>query len=91
MKCFGMTDKGAVRKENQDCFLIEDRPKGKCTVAVVCDGMGGARAGDFAGRLAAKTFVSDVYDGLPSRPGITGSCEKLLRDGVNAANGVVYQ
>lgn len=91
MKSFGMTDKGAVRRDNQDCFIIENRPKGNCAVAVVCDGMGGAKAGDFASRLSAKTFVSSVYEALPTRLRFTRGYEKLLRDGCNAANGVVYE
>ena len=91
MKSFGMTDKGAVRQTNQDCFVIENRPKGNCTVAVVCDGMGGARAGDFAGRLAAKTFVSEVYGALPASLRFAKDIEKLLKDGCRKANGVVYE
>ena len=43
MKSFGLTDKGAVRKDNQDSFILE-----KCRnnlIVALCDGMGGAKAG----------------------------------------------
>ena len=25
MKCFGITDKGRIREDNQDCFIIEKK------------------------------------------------------------------
>ena len=48
MKVFGITHRGAVRKENQDCFRF-DAPRGtELLSAVLCDGMGGAQAGSVA-------------------------------------------
>ena len=64
MKSFGMTDKGAVRANNEDCFLIEKCPTRDCLVLGLCDGMGGARAGELASSLAAKAFVNRVYERL---------------------------
>jgi serine/threonine protein phosphatase PrpC len=42
MNSFGITDKGIVRRENQDSFLIERVSEKGCLVAVLCDGMGRA-------------------------------------------------
>ena len=30
MKSYGLTDKGAVRKNNQDCFILEKCETGRC-------------------------------------------------------------
>lgn len=67
MKSFGITDKGKVRSENQDSYIIENCDKRKCVIAVICDGMGGAKAGDLASRLSSKEFVSRVYESLALR------------------------
>ena len=61
MKCFGITDKGRIREDNQDCFIIEKCEKKSCFIVALCDGMGGAKAGGLASRLANKTFVSYVF------------------------------
>jgi serine/threonine protein phosphatase PrpC len=45
MKGFGITDRGAVRRENQDSFRMEILEGGDSAVMVLCDGMGGARPG----------------------------------------------
>ncbi len=59
MNVWSITDIGAVRLNNQDCFRIEWLSTGELLV-VVCDGMGGARAGNVASVLAAETFVETV-------------------------------
>lgn len=48
MKCFGLTDKGRVRKDNQDSFIIEKCEAKNCLIVGLCDGMGGAKAGGLA-------------------------------------------
>jgi len=54
---WGITDKGVVRSQNQDSYYLKSTEDG-LVVAVVCDGMGGARAGNVASALAAKTAVT---------------------------------
>lgn len=54
---FGMTDRGKVRKNNQDCYAMK---LSNVTISVVCDGMGGAQAGDVASQLAAETFLGSL-------------------------------
>jgi hypothetical protein len=58
MEYFGLTDRGKIRKDNQDCFLVQSNEKAKCLVAVLCDGMGGAKAGGLASDVASKAFVA---------------------------------
>ena len=53
---WGITDKGAVRTQNQDGFYL-DVPSEHLAVGVVCDGMGGAKAGNIASLIAVETFV----------------------------------
>ena len=50
MKAWGITDKGIVRQQNQDAYSIRLFEDGIRAVCVVCDGMGGARAGNVAQR-----------------------------------------
>ena len=56
MKHWGITDRGNVRTQNQDYYTIV-RFSPEHTLAVVCDGMGGAKAGNIASRLATEVFV----------------------------------
>lgn len=44
IRVWGITDKGAVRPQNQDGFYL-DSPSEHLAVGVVCDGMGGAQGG----------------------------------------------
>lgn len=64
MKYFGITDRGKVRKDNQDCFLIEPQQDGERLVVALCDGMGGSRAGGIASDVASKSFVAFVGERL---------------------------
>ena len=64
MEYFGLTDKGRVRPTNQDIFQIEAREDNDTALVVVCDGMGGANAGNVASRFAAQSFVEFVGDAL---------------------------
>ena len=91
MKSFGITDKGKVRKENQDSYIIENCEKRNSVVIAICDGMGGAKAGDLASQLACKAFVSGVYEALISPKAFTENHEKILKASCADANGVVYE
>ena len=91
MNSFGVTDRGKVRSENQDSYIVERCDKRKCVVAVICDGMGGAKAGDLASQLSSKAFVSRVFEALVAPRFFVGNQEKLLRESCDDANGVVYE
>jgi len=66
MELWGITDSGKVRKYNQDVFqMLYDEDK-DIAVLVVCDGMGGANAGDIASELAAEVFMQHMKIKLES-------------------------
>ncbi len=56
MNSFGLTDKGLIRKINQDNFVLNT--SSQATMAVVCDGIGGNKAGDVASKIAAESLLS---------------------------------
>ena len=82
MRTFGVTDVGAVRRDNQDYFHIEQL-QGR-TVAVLCDGMGGARAGAAASELGCTAFFANLSLALSKRDVPDG--DVLLSDAVSYAN-----
>jgi protein phosphatase len=79
------TDLGRVRENNEDKyeFYATEEPAlvaAKGAVFVVCDGMGGAEAGQIASELTTKTFI-DVYMNHPA-----SEQDVALRSAVSAAN-----
>ena len=56
LESFAISDKGCVRSNNEDYCLI-DRERG---LYVLADGMGGARAGERASRMAVETVAETV-------------------------------
>ena len=85
---WGMTDKGIVRRENQDSCAYDIIEEGKLAWGVVCDGMGGAKAGDVASKMAVEAFCTqmDQLGDLEGPP----PAEALLRTATEDANRVVY-
>lgn len=88
MQCWGLTDAGCVRSQNQDVFKIEQLDK-NAVLCVVCDGMGGAKAGNIASSLAADVFVEEIrrtWSGGMDQKRI----DSMLQDAVKLANFTVY-
>jgi len=56
LEAFASTDKGCVRSNNEDYWLIQ----ADLGLFVIADGMGGARAGEQASRLAVDTVAEMV-------------------------------
>lgn len=81
------TDIGLKRDENQDAVRCEYF--GHNVLAVVCDGMGGERAGKEASALAIEEFFQRFSAGYSESLDDEG-IRKLLISSVSAANSVIY-
>ena len=81
------TDIGLKREENQDAVKCEYY--GHNVLAVVCDGMGGERAGKEASELAIQEFFQRFSAGYSESLG-DEDIRKLLISSVSAANSVIY-
>ena len=88
MEYWGLTDTGKVRSQNQDVFRVEDLDR-QTVLAVVCDGMGGAKSGNNASRLAVDVFVEDVRCTNKSSMS-QEQCGQMLRNALKLANFMVF-
>ena len=89
MELWGTTNCGKVRRQNQDIFKILFDKERDVAVLVVCDGMGGANAGNIASSIAADTFMHSIgkhIDFLDSRKEIS----MRMSEAVTEANRNVY-
>ena len=75
----GITNRGRMRRANEDYFVM--RPE--AGAFIVCDGMGGAAAGETASHLAADTAAAAL---AKARPG-----SAAIREAVRLANSAVYE
>lgn len=55
---FGMTDVGRRRSHNEDSFFVDDENK----IYMVCDGMGGANAGEVASQMAVEIIGKNIRE-----------------------------
>jgi len=90
MELWGITDSGKVRRQNQDVFKVLYDEERDVAVLVVCDGMGGARAGNVASALAAKAFMHYMGKYIED-VGTPGDIAVKMADAVQAANRAVYE
>ena len=92
---YGTTDIGKKRAVNQDNFKIKEYSEG-VTLAVVCDGMGGAQGGGVASSLAICAFMEHLDDNAAvftdgyGAPNADEVITDILRDAVVRANEAVF-
>ncbi|WP_159449048.1 Stp1/IreP family PP2C-type Ser/Thr phosphatase [Provencibacterium massiliense] len=89
LKATGLTHKGTVRAQNQDVFRLKVLGE-SLGYAMVCDGMGGEKAGDIASLATIEMIDRYLKKGLtPQLP--LNSVRSLIMTAVSAANAVVYE
>ena len=88
MQIFAKTDIGKVRDINQDAFYINTLSDGSA-LAIVCDGMGGAVAGDVASKTAVDVISQYMINSYsPSMD--SEEIIKLMNNAVISANIEIY-
>ena len=88
MQCWGLTDQGCVRKQNQDAYRIEHLDR-NTLLCVVCDGMGGAKSGNIASTLAVEVFVDEIRRSC--KPIMDQEkIDQMMRSAVKLANFTVF-
>lgn len=89
MKIFSKTDKGLVRSSNQDSYFAGELSDG-AVLGIVCDGMGGANAGNVASETAVKIILEYVEHSY--RIGMDEfETEKMLKNAIHSANLEIYE
>ena len=88
MKYYGMSDKGKIRKTNQDSYVIATNEAGDL-FAIVCDGIGGNLGGDVASRLAINYFsvAFSNTNGFKTSTAV----KKFLREGIQEVNTLIFE
>ena len=88
MQAWGLTDTGNVRRMNQDAWQVLLLETGQL-LAVVCDGMGGAKSGNIASTMTVDVFIRDVKKHV--KAGMNRlELERLLTAAADQANREVY-
>jgi len=89
MNVWGLTDIGKSRPSNQDSFQVIVSSDETYSICIVCDGMGGANAGNVASKLAVDAFVAEVTRIM--KPGLTQKQLSIVAESAaTAANKAVF-
>ncbi|MBR3705003.1 MAG: Stp1/IreP family PP2C-type Ser/Thr phosphatase [Oscillospiraceae bacterium] len=87
---WGLTDIGLVRKENQDAYAVQRNEESGHLIAVVCDGMGGAKGGRVASTMAVSTFMNSCLANLRADMDAQ-EVQQVAEFAAAAANSAIYE
>ncbi len=82
-------DKGIIRHSNQDAF-IAGQLSSQISFGIVCDGMGGANAGNIASEIAVKTVSEYLYNSYREKLTID-EIARLVVSAISSANLQIYE
>jgi protein phosphatase len=106
VKLFARTDVGQIREHNEDNFLVADmtrKTRGLLeanrtgivglhgSLFAVCDGMGGAAAGEIASQLAVDIVYERMVDGLDGQGLMRDELARRLVRAIEAAGLRIFQ
>lgn len=83
MQFWGISHRGSVRQQNQDAYACDMLEDGRI-IALVCDGMGGARAGNIASSMAVDVFMERF-------PKENGDWREKMQQAASGANHQIFQ
>lgn len=89
MQAWGLTDPGMIRAQNQDDYAIVKLGRDQL-LAIVCDGMGGARSGNIASKMAVDVFSDEIRRTIRSNMK-QDRIDKMLTDALELANKAVFE
>jgi protein phosphatase len=76
-----LTDTGLVRSHNEDAYAMDEA----AGLFVVCDGMGGAAAGEIASKMASRVFLEQARQCVPG-----DAPAERLQQAAMSANAAVF-
>ena len=87
MQFFSISDKGMLRKNNEDSAFAKEI--GKFTVLILADGMGGHSGGEIASKMAIEEISSFLEDRLNEKM-LPGQIMLLLGEALESANDKIF-
>ena len=86
MHYYATSDTGRIREQNEDFCFASDRPVGRLNnLFIVCDGMGGHNAGEYASEGAVSLMVREIERNNTIDP------YDALGQGIEAANRAIHK
>ena len=89
MQAWGLTDPGMIREQNQDDYAIVKLGRDQL-LAIVCDGMGGARSGNIASKMAVDTFSDEIRRSIRANMK-QDKIDQMMLDAAELANKAVHE
>jgi serine/threonine protein phosphatase PrpC len=89
MNVYGLSDVGRVRSNNEDHCRFE-KLGDEQAIFVVCDGMGGARAGQIASEIASAVFIEQLRGYIREKMSVR-YMESVLNNAISFANYDTYK
>jgi len=89
VQAWGLTDPGMIRAQNQDDYAIIKLGRDQLLV-IVCDGMGGAKSGNIASKMAVEVFSEEIRRTVRSNMK-QDRIDSMLQDALELANKAVFE